>query len=55
MSLDQRPLDKVTQEHVPDCRDCRGTVRLPQLYGAIFGQMALLLGIAYFIVTHLQD
>jgi hypothetical protein len=30
------------------------TVSHPQLYGAILGQMALLLGIAYFFVTHLQ-
>ena len=30
------------------------TVTQPQLYGAILGQMALLLGIAYFFVTHLQ-
>jgi hypothetical protein len=30
------------------------TVTQPQLYGAIVGQMALLLGIAYFFVTHLQ-
>jgi hypothetical protein len=30
------------------------TVTQPQLYGALLGQMALLLGIAYFFVTHLQ-
>jgi hypothetical protein len=30
------------------------TVTHPHLYGAILGQMALLLGIAYFFVTHLQ-
>jgi hypothetical protein len=30
------------------------TVTQPQLYGAILGQMALLLGIAYFFVTQLQ-
>jgi hypothetical protein len=30
------------------------TVTQPQWYGAILGQMALLLGIAYFFVTHLQ-
>ena len=30
------------------------TVTPPQLYGALLGQMALLLGIAYFFVTHLQ-
>jgi hypothetical protein len=30
------------------------TVTQPQLYGAVLGQMALLLGIAYFFVTHLQ-
>jgi hypothetical protein len=30
------------------------TVTKPQLYGALLGQMALLLGIAYFFVTHLQ-
>jgi len=30
------------------------TVTQPQLYGAILGQMALLLGIAYFFVSHLQ-
>ena len=30
------------------------TVTQPHLYGAILGQMALLLGIAYFFVTHLQ-
>jgi hypothetical protein len=30
------------------------TVTQPQLYGAALGQMALLLGIAYFFVTHLQ-
>jgi len=30
------------------------TVTYPHLYGAILGQMALLLGIAYFFVTHLQ-
>jgi hypothetical protein len=30
------------------------TVTQSQLYGAILGQMALLLGIAYFFVTHLQ-
>jgi hypothetical protein len=30
------------------------TVTHPHLYGAILGQMALLLGIAYFSVTHLQ-
>ena len=30
------------------------TVTQPQLYGAILGQMALLLGIAYFFVAHLQ-
>ena len=29
-------------------------VTQPQLYGALLGQMALLLGIAYFFVTHLQ-
>lgn len=29
-------------------------VTQPQLYGAILAQMALLLGIAYFFVTHLQ-
>jgi hypothetical protein len=28
------------------------TVTQPQLYGALLGQMALLLGIAYFFVTH---
>ena len=30
------------------------TVTQPQFYTAILGQMALLLGIAYFFVTHLQ-
>ena|SRR5215472_6369300 len=30
------------------------TVTQPQLYAAVLGQMALLLGIAYFFVTHLQ-
>jgi len=30
------------------------TVTQPQLYGAILGQMSLLLGIAYFFVSHLQ-
>ena len=30
------------------------TVTQPQLYAALLGQMALLLGIAYFFVTHLQ-
>ena len=30
------------------------TVTHPHLYGAILGQMALLLGIAYVFVTHLQ-
>jgi len=30
------------------------TVKQPQLYAALLGQMALLLGIAYFFVTHLQ-
>jgi hypothetical protein len=30
------------------------TVTHPHLYGAILGQMALLLGIAYFFVTHVQ-
>src|SRR5215472_6415699 len=30
------------------------TVTQTQLYGALLGQMALLLGIAYFFVTHLQ-
>jgi hypothetical protein len=30
------------------------TVTQPQLYGAMLGQMALLLGIAYFFVSHLQ-
>ena len=30
------------------------TVTQPQLYGAILGQMALLLGIAYFFVSHVQ-
>ena len=30
------------------------SVTQPQLYGAILGQMALLRGIAYFFVTHLQ-
>jgi len=30
------------------------TVTQPQLYAALPGQMALLLGIAYFFVTHLQ-
>ena len=30
------------------------TVTHPHLYGAILGQMALLIGIAYFFVTHLQ-
>ena len=30
------------------------TVTHPHLYGAILGQMALLLGIAYFFVTHMQ-
>lgn len=30
------------------------TVTQSQLYGAILGQMALLLGVAYFFVTHLQ-
>jgi len=30
------------------------TVTQPQLYGAILGQMALLLGIAYSFVSHLQ-
>ena len=30
------------------------TVTQPQFYSAILGQMALLLGIAYFFVTHLQ-
>ena len=29
-------------------------VTQPQLYAALLGQMALLLGIAYFFVTHLQ-
>ncbi len=29
-------------------------VTQPQLYGALLGQMALLLGIAYFFVIHLQ-
>ena len=35
-------------------RKLASTVTQPQLYGAILGQMALLLGIAYFFVTHLQ-
>ena len=30
------------------------TVTQPQLYGALLGQMALLLGIAYFFMTYLQ-
>jgi hypothetical protein len=30
------------------------TVTQPQLYGALLGQMALLLGSAYFFVAHLQ-
>jgi hypothetical protein len=30
------------------------TVTQPQLYAALLGQMALLLGIAYFFLTHLQ-
>jgi hypothetical protein len=30
------------------------SVTQPQLYAALIGQMALLLGIAYFLVTHLQ-
>jgi hypothetical protein len=30
------------------------TVTQPQLYGAILGQMALLLGIAHIFVGHLQ-
>jgi chromosome segregation ATPase len=30
------------------------TVTQPQLYAGLLGQMALLLGIAYFFVTHLQ-
>ena len=30
------------------------TVTQTQLYGALLGQMAVLLGIAYFFVTHLQ-
>jgi len=30
------------------------TVTQPQLYAALLGQMALLLGIACFFVTHLQ-
>ena len=30
------------------------TVTQPQLYAALLAQMALLLGIAYFFVTHLQ-
>jgi len=30
------------------------TVTQPQLYAALLGQMALLLGIAYFFVSHLQ-
>jgi len=45
-----------------DMADLRHSVELkmatmvtqPQLYGALLGQMALLLGIAYFFVTHLQ-
>lgn len=45
-----------------DMSDLRHTFELklaaavtqPQLYAALLGQMALLLGIAYFFVTHLQ-
>ena len=45
-----------------DVSDLRHTFELklaaavtqPQLYAALLGQMALLLGIAYFFVTHLQ-
>ena len=45
--------DMVDLRHSFELRDA-STVTQPQLYAALLGQMALLLGIAYFFVSHLQ-
>jgi len=45
--------DMVDLRHSFELRDA-STVTQPQLYAALLGQMALLLGIANFFVTHLQ-
>ena len=44
--------DMVDLRHSFELRDA-STVTQPQLYAALLGQMALLLGIANFFVTHL--